>query len=528
MKYLVFFFIYMGLLSACNILDKNDLGAVTEIWGDANYMEAYVNNLYNDLPGWECDGFIDNIADEGRCIYASSAANSVFLAGLITPTNNPLGYWRYDLIRKCNEFLQNAENIEVIGKNKMIAEVRFLRAFQYFLMVMRYGGIPIIEKPQNLDDDLLVSRNTVDECFTFLEKEFDAAAELFDSEGIITTTDGKASKGAALAMKTKVLLYYASPLFNPSNDKERWKKVIDAAEEVMALDYELYPDFANIHQHNTNKEIIFKKEYKRTERTHGRHDYVTPMSLSVGTVGYAYPIQELVDAFPMANGKAITDPESGYDSNNPYANRDTRFYATILYNGGEGYGRTQYTYVGYPIDGMGEDRGTNTGYFCIKAINQELKDYNVYYGDETCFIYIRLADIYLMYAEAKNEYLSNPDESIYEVLDKIRERAQCPPLERGMTKDEMRKFILNERYIELAFEQIRYWDLRRLKMAEERLNGKKMHGIAIKKQEDGSFDYSDIVEVDANPIVFKDYMYLSPIPYSETIANPNLTQNPGY
>ena len=525
----IYILISVLLVVSCEILDKKDLGAVTDIWEDENYLNAYVNNLYNDLPGWNYSN-MDNSTDEGRCVYAGNSANSVLLAGLVTPTNDPLAYWKYDLVRKCNEFLKGVENSEVNGKSKMIAEVRFLRAFQYFQMIMRYGEVPLIKEPQVLDDDLFVSRNSIDECFSFLEEEFDAAADMFKQEGIITTTDGRACQGAALAMKTKALLYHASPLFNPSNDKERWKKVIESAESVMKLDYSLYVDFANIHQHNTNKEIIFKKEYKRTTRTHGRHDYVTPMSISVGDVGYCYPVQELVDAFPMSNGRAITEPGSGYDPNNPYVNRDDRFYATILYNGGTGYGRTQYTYLGYPIDGVGADRGTNTGYFCIKAVNHELKDYDYGYGDETCFIYIRLADIYLMYAEAKNEYPSVPDDSVYDVLDKIRVRAGCTPnqIKRDMSKEEMREFILNERYIEFAFEQIRCWDLRRLKLAGKLLNGKKMHGIAIEKREDGSYDYKNIVEVDANPIVFKECMYLCPIPYSEIVANPNMKQNTGY
>ena len=172
-------------------------------------------------------------------------------------------------------------------------------------------------------------------------------------------------------MKAKAYLYYASPLFNPANDLDRWAKTAEIAKEVMSLNYELYSDFANIHQHQMNTEIIFKTEYKRPTRTHGRHDYVNPLSISVGDVGYCNPVQELVDAFPMKNGKPITDPTSGYDPNNPYQNRDARFYATILYNGGTGYGRTQYTYRGFPIDGMGTDRGTVTGYYCIKAINHE-------------------------------------------------------------------------------------------------------------------------------------------------------------
>jgi hypothetical protein len=515
--------------SCSDILDKRNLGAINEIWNDPAYLETYVNNLYNDVPGWNYE-IMDNSTDEGRCIYPGNPSNSVIMKGLISPTNSPFGYWKYDLVRKCNEFLIEIETSTIENKEKMTAEVRFLRAFQYFEMVKRYGGIPLITKPQSLDDDLFVSRNTIDECFKFIIDEFDAAAKLFESQDIITTTNGRASKGAALAMKAKAYLYYASPLFNASNDLERWKKTAETAKEVMGLNYELYPDFVNIHQHQTNSEIIFKKEYKRPTRTHGRHDYVNPLSISVGDVGYCHPVQELVDAFPMKNGKHVTDPTSGYDPNNPYINRDARFYATILYNEGTGYGRTQYTYLGFPIDGMGADRGTSTGYYCIKAVNHELKDFNYGYGDETCFIHMRLADIYLMYAEATNEYLDTPDESVYTTLEKIRERAKCDPVQipRGMTKDEMRKFIHNERYIEFAFEQVRCWDLRRWKTAVDVLNGKKLHGMAIEKNDDGSFIYGNLVEVDANPIVFKDHMYLNPIPYSSTVANPNLDQNPGY
>lgn len=528
-KYILLTMLSLVVLSCNDVLDKRDLGAISEIWNDANYLEAYVNNLYNDIPGWDY-AIMDNSTDEGRCIYSGHTVNSVVLAGLISPTNRAFDYWRYDLIRKCNEFLQGAETSTVTDKNKMIAEVRFLRAFHYFQMVMRYGGVPIITVPQDITDDLFVFRNTSDECFDFIIKELDTAASLFEDADIITTTNGRACKGAALGLKTKVCLYYASPLFNPENNIDRWKKAAQTATEVMALDYSLYPDFANIHQHQSNKEIIIKKEYKRPTRTHGRHDYLNPLSISVGDVGYCDPVQELVDAFPMANGKKITDPLSGYDPKNPYVNRDARFYATILYNGGLGYGRTQYTYVGFPIDGMGEDRGTMTGYYCIKAVNHELKDFNYGYGDETCFIHLRLADIYLMYAEAVNESMPAPDESVYEVLEKIRARAKCDPkqIPRGMTKEEMRNFIQNERYIEFAFEQIRCWDLRRWKLAVDRLNAKKMHGMAVEKLDDGSFLYENLVEVDPNPIVFKEHMYLNPIPYSEIIANPNMTQNPGY
>jgi hypothetical protein len=249
----------------------------------------------------------------------------------------------------------------------------------------------------------------------------------------------------------------------------------------------------------------------------------------------ASPYQELVDAFGMRNGLPITDPVSGYDPNNPYVNRDPRFYYTIIHNGAtrnrNGFAGAQpvFTYVGAPLDGIGQSKATTSGYYAYKMIDRNSLTNG---GSNTfrCDPLMRYAEIILNAAEATNEY-SGPTARVYDLLKMLRIRAEITPgagssygLKAGMTKDEMRTVIQRERQVELAFEEHRYWDVRRWKIAPQTSN-KEMHGMQVTMQPNGTFAYNVIT---VRNHVFLPAMYLWPIPQSEITKSPSLKQNPGY
>jgi hypothetical protein len=245
--------------------------------------------------------------------------------------------------------------------------------------------------------------------------------------------------------------------------------------------------------------------------------------------GKTSPTQDLVDAFPMLNGKAITDGTSGYNANAPYTGRDPRFQYTVLYNGVNWLNKPLETFVGGISNPSRNIIKTKTGYYLRKlladfstATQYAVKDHN--------FIVFRYADVVLMNAEALNEYNASPTAEVYQALKDIRKRAGITAgtdgnygLKASMTQAEMRDAIRNERRIELAFEEQRYWDLRRWKIAEIALN-KSLYGMKITKTPTG-LTYEKVV---AGQVIFPSRMYLYPIPYSDLSKDRNLIQNTGW
>lgn len=535
------FFIAVTLISCQeNYLDRNNPRSISyqDVWNDESLIRLFVNNIYNDLPkGWET--LYADITDEARSNYDGGTPNDI-LRGQWNDTKNPMDIWgdTYNGIRKCNEFFKDIATspVEQQIKDGFIGEVRFLRAFFYFQLIERYGGIPLISEAQSLEDDLLVSRNTIDECFDFLSKEFTEAASLLPDKN----EKGRATKGAALAMKGRALLYYASPLFNPNQDQSRWQAAAAANMAVMDLGvYKLHPDLKSLWISPSNKESIFELQYHLPEKEHGWDSQLKPNYLAHGNAGHCSPLQELVDAFPMKNGKLITDPTSGYDPQHPYVGRGDRFYSSIGYNGGTMNGTrggqlitiTLEIFKGgrdYDADPNAQVFNTYTGYFTLKGVDPNNTEYNRAEGSTQPWIYIRYGEVLLNYAEAQNEAVG-PDASVYSALEMIRKRAGITsPLPAGMSQDEMRELIYNERYVELCFEDKRYWDLRRWKLADDYLNGIKYSGVITTKNPDGSFTYQYGNPVDAQPIIFEDKMYWFPIPHNEILKDPNLEQNPGW
>jgi len=257
-----------------------------------------------------------------------------------------------------------------------------------------------------------------------------------------------------------------------------------------------------------------------------------PPSRSGG--GGAFPYQEIVDAFPMANGKPITDPTSGYDPNNPYANRDPRLDYSIIHDQTKlanrlatGYGPVNIylgTYNGVPAGSDAVYAGTPTGYYTNKMLDTNAVSTDLTHNTSRCLPLIRYAEILLNYAEAQNE-ATGPTPNVYSAVEKIRQRAGLNPyqLPTGLSKDDMRKVIQNERQIELAFEGHRFWDVRRWMIADQTEN-QEMTGMEITRTN----TTAAYKRFNVRKHNFRKSMYLWPLPQGELAKSTELVQNPGY
>ena len=533
-----FFLLFSCSKDFLNPVNPGGIGS-EDVWNDESLVKAYVNKIYNERPGWDYNVF-NNITDEARSNYPGNSPNQI-LIGQWDEVNNPMNIWStaYSSIRRMNEFFQKIEDSEISDdiKSSLKGEVYFLRAFMYFDLIKRYGGIPLIDKTSSIDDDLEVERGTLENSFQFILNDLDKAISTLPSK----SNASKASKESAIALKGRVLLYWASPLYNTSNSLERWKLAAEANKQLIDLNkFVLFEDLSQLWLNNSNSESIFQVEYALPEKNHSWDALVKPLELANNDAGQCSPLQNLVDAFPMSNGKLINESNSGFDSKNPYLGRDKRFYSFIAYNGAKMKGTTSgpplkeitlQIYRGgrdFDADPSLTIYNTITGYYTIKAVNPENTIYRGGYGSTQPWIELRYAEVLLNYAEAQNEFLESPDQSVYNALNLIRNRAgiNTPLVLGSLNKVKMRELIKNERYIEFCFEGKRYWDLRRWKDAENILNNKKGIGVIITKT-GSNFSY-EYLPVDPQNMVFNQKMYFMPIPQSELTKNRKLKQNPGW
>lgn len=466
----------------------------------------------------------------------------------------------YSVIRATNIFLNNYRRVPWADSSLRVwlpNEARALRAYFYYELIKRYGGVPLVgDKVFEPNDPALLNlkRNSFEECVNYIVSELDIVKDSLRADASLAnrTTDanfGRMRKSIVMAIKAKVLLLAASPLFNASStpgklytgypvySAERWKAAADAAKAVMDLGiYDLEPNRYTLMLQRANKEhIFFRMSDPRTSNDYSY--YMSPPGYKPAnrnSEGRVSPTQELVDDFPMKNGKPINDPTSGFNPSNPYVGRDPRLEQTIFYNGAKWLQRPIEIFEGgkdKPNNATLAPVQTQTGYYAKKfcANDSNSTNYTITFYRDGGFVppwsIIRYADILLMHAEAKNEY-SGPDASVYAAVEKIRQRAGLSPyaLPAGLTQDEMRDVIRRERRIELAFEEQRFWDIRRWKIARA-VYGTMLHGVTITKNANGTFSYSP---KNVTTPYFTDAMYLFPIAIKETQVNPGLEQNPGY
>lgn len=535
-KHIISLIILMIAFPACetDVLDKGPLDVLDEsiVWSDPATAELYVNDLYNYLSSYNIWDNMDNMSDltDGGHSWLGCYTYNY---GEVSASSDPYSRWSYyTQIRRANNLLDHAD--ELIGDqttiNNVLGQAVFLRAYFYFFLVRAYGGVPLITHAQTLDENLAVSRNSYEECVAFVSDEMDRAAELlplaWDGPNV-----GRPTKGAALAVKARMLLYAASPLNNATNDQEKWQKASNAAKAVIDLGvYDLYPDYAELFRDDNNQEVIFDIQWAFPYRITGdpaeivsAEFIINPQGLN-GAFGMNRPTQEYVDMFEMESGKSISDPTSGYDPQNPYEGRDPRFYASIFYNGVPWREETVETFIdgrnGPGIADLYETGSTMTGYYCRKFTDPSVPCVYLVDQIQANWIHIRYAEILLNYAECQIALGNEEEARTY--INKVRDRVGMPPTSKG--GPELLAFYRNERTVELGMEEQRYFDIRRWKIAEDVLNGS-VHKMTIAQNEDGSFDYE--VEEMA-PRSFPERMYWQPIPIDEIRKNPNLQQNPGY
>jgi hypothetical protein len=461
------------------ILDLKDLEAVSEsdVWNDAQLAEAYANRIYMDnLPGWS-----DDDADRSD---EAAFGQSDYMYGQLT--ENSVDYWPYEQIRRINVLLTEIEKgtLDASLAERLRGEGHFFRAFRYWEMVRRYGGIPLILEPQDLEDDLLVERSPTSQVVDQILSDLDQAIALLPEIGAGSEeNDGHVHVGTAMALKGRVLLYYASPQFNRSDDQSRWQDAYEAnlaaKQYLESQGFGLYEDFEGLWFEAMNPEAIFVRRYSYPVDSHNWAAGTRPLDESQGSTDDNRPTLEMVEAFPMADGRPIeSHPE--FDPVYFWQNRDPRFRATIAYNGAvwelSGQtGRRQWTYVG------GEaNNPTQTGFYARKAVEPAADAFEAANG-ETQWIEIRFAEVMMNLAEAANAI--GQTQLAYEQIIALRARAGIEPgdglygLEPGMNREEMQDAIMVERQIEFAYEAKRHWDLRRNMLFEELLNGTRRHGL---------------------------------------------------
>ena len=540
----------LAFFSSCSsILDKEDLSSISEeqVWVDETLTTAFLNALYVSIPSW--DTTVADASDEatggGGWIDGTTDNMSD------TKDSAPTWYWPYKDIRNCNIFIQNAQNTDLCTIDRDLAdrltyEARFIRAYLYFEMVKRYGGVPLITVPQELTDDLFVKRTSTKDCFDFIINELKACAEglpaSFSGDNL-----GRVTKGAAKAFLGRVLLFRASPQFNPSNNAEHWQTAYNYNKET--LDYligqghALYSDYGKLFLEEMNQEVIFAIRYENPTRTHTRDAKCRPITFSMNNTGGNHPTQEVIDRFPTVDGKTYTYADWKKDSKNDiftlWQNRDKRFYATVVYQGVTYFNTVMELNENAQNDyAYGKNMGSRTGYYSKKGIDESISISDCQKSG-TDYIDIRLAEVMLNYAEAAVEVGKQGE--AFEILKQIRERAginetssdpelkgKVYGLNPNMNQSEMREAVREERFIELLFEQKRMWDLRRWMIYDKLMIGQeKRHALVMNKQTDGTYT-TYLFDRDNTPMIAKQNMYFLPIKRSELSNNPNLEQTKGW
>lgn len=579
-KIKILFVAFIVTFVSCeSVLDKQPLDTVSDavVWKDINLINAYLNDLYyrtdflnNTGESGLNEGLIAAMGGEARAFggwqepYTSST-------GIINETGTPgtLDYWKYENIRDANYFIEQMQTVAEISQEQIdqkVSEARFLRAYMYFEMVKRYGGVPILTTVQAIDtpkEELYVSRNTEQEVYDFILAEMDDIILILPTEYDSKST-GRPTQWAALALKSRAALYAASianfgqvqldgVIGIPNGEAQTYYQIAyDASKAIMTSGYHALYDVESdkaknfgqlfIDESAANTEVIFAERYDYgLNYGHSLNYLAMPAGFSKewdSNFNYFYDFVELFEFEDGRSGNSISREElvnNQWSAEELFHSRDPRFRASIFYPESPWQGSTVYFHSGTYSNGELVSSGTLEGGWPAAAPNRNrvrtgfhlrkrLDESHVLPlngEDDTDYIVFRLGEIYLNLAEAAF-YLGKTGEAL-DALNSIRERA-------GMSeKDEItEKNLRNERQVELTFEDHRYWDLRRWRIAKEVLDGVRLQGLQYFYHMD-THKYSIVlVNGEHTSRVFQDRNYYLPLGIGRVSDNPNLVENPGY
>lgn len=561
------------LAASCNkILDYHeysyyDKEYMTRNFGNVGgFMTGIYNTLEYDFGNYSDGAMLASASDESEYSIMGNAIED-FYNGAWSPTNAKSSTWTnmYKGISTANLLLKEFQGLtfddlqlnkdypqQMYRYKNYAYEARLMRAFFYFYLVRQYGGVPIVKEGMSLEEINSLSRSTSDEVFQYIISECNDIKDVITKDhtdlgdfALGSAETGRADQLTVLAVRARAALYWASPLFNPNNDANRWKTAAQYYKELIAECQKRGKDFTAKYEDtwatlsystaSIAKEIVFARRYYSSSTGDNlveKNNY--PVGIEGGKGGNC-PTQNLVDAYDMKkSGKAITEEGSGYDPQNPYEGRDPRLALTVAYNGSQWplYSEAPLlqTFQG-GVNGQPLAGATTTGYYLRKLCHGEisLAANSKLTANIHQYVLFRMGDIWLDYAECLFRHLGSADAtsadfpiSAREAASKTRVRVGMPAFPEGMSKDAFWEKYKNERMVELAFEGHRFWDLRRWKEADKYL--KTIKRMNITKANDGKLTYS----VSTVNRQWNDKMYLFPIPMSERMKNKNLTQNPGW
>ncbi|ANW95454.1 hypothetical protein AXE80_03795 [Wenyingzhuangia fucanilytica] len=550
------------------------------VFSQPDYVEGLLLNAYGNLPNTIVDGYGGDFLDAATDNAVTNSGAGVYRLGTggLTPSSNVVGQWNnaYNQIRNVHLFMENglgeninydisSESADKAKRDNLKGEAFYLRAWWSFHLLQAYGGktdagealgYPIVLKSATREEstDLeAVKRDTYEECVAQIKKDIDSAMLYLPSKYIgndpVTGINnlGRADQQVSLALKSRVSLYAASPAYQPDNIVKltgmgqftvldepayiaKWEVAADDAQEAInEIGTFTSLKIADFAANNTPAEFIWRSFFTSSALETNNYPIEERGGAKTG------PSQNLVNAFYSKNGYPIEDARSGYDPNDPYSNRDPRLYVNVLHNGSDFNNRNLETFVG-GIDSKEKYAGnTRTGYYVRKWLSlapgiisvdnsSNQRHYNPYF---------RRTELFLNLAEAANEAYGptglggNITQTAVDVIKSIRTKAGITDNTyvdevAALGKDEFRKLIQRERRLELAFENHRYFDLRRCLLP---LN-ETVKGIKITKNTNGTFIYEE-EEVEERKFDGLKYYY-APLPYDELSKSPNLINNLGW
>ena len=512
-----------------DFLDKQPLDKLSEeaVFNSAALCESYVNALYNVLPDPFQEGNVGTISDEGFFRYGGSSTRYI-ADGSMTPSNvmyeeeggqahntrtTTLNIWNraYEWIYRMNYLLnyinENGTEMDDESRDRLVGEVYFLRAWAYYNLIQRYAGVPIITKTYGLDDEYNAKRDNFDDCVDFILKDLESAEKLLP--GKENCVLGRINKDIVLALRCRVTMLAASPLFNdPENPtgsifrgqydfNGKWERAYKAAKAIVDradVDgaYSLDDTYDGFWKDVNSPELIWAKYFISNADPDVNSTKKAQLFYSVvyfnGWTSFN-PTQAMMLDYEMTNGKKIFEPDSGYDPDHPFENRDPRFYyscaapfSKYCNTDNEGYHENELLlyllYENTTIDdfaaGKTEPAWTSRGTHLWHATNTMGLELNKWYIPEkpiteaevgsVLYPWFRLGEMYLNLAECA--YMLGYEDECRTYINKVRQRADVMMPEVTETGEALWDRVVNERRIELAFEFIRYFDLRRWKTAE--------------------------------------------------------------